>query len=179
MWVGTVVAAAAAIVPAVLWFFERRDRKKAQAEADDLRTQERAAAERRSEQEAEERRVAQARKVALMRTPKGQITAYNRSDLPIYGLSLVTIKTAEPPFHARLAAPVESIEGLAPGQVWETTTAPMPQELWLRFMDAAGEMWLRDIRGELLTVHEMLRRWKSSTHAAAELLLKPEGSPGS
>lgn len=182
VWVGTGAAILAAFVPAVLFFFERRDRKSAQAQADQAREREIAAAERRLEQDAEDRRLAQARRVAITRRTEGtEITVYNRSDLPLYGVGLVNIQMPEPPFTQRLAVLLGSREGMAPGETWTSwfDRGEARQDLWVRFMDAEGRMWLRDIRGELTTVHEMLDRWGGAgIHAQAELLMKPPGSPG-
>lgn len=179
-WLGAGATILAAVVPGVLWFSERKDRKKAQADADAARDRELAGMERRSAQEAEDRRLDQARRVALVQEPTGRIIALNRSEMPIYGVMLVTIRSSRdsPEFRTPRATPIAQREALAPGDSWPTDQAEWVSPLWLRFMDAAGEMWLRDIRGELITVRKMNERgWGPDTQMAAELLLTPEGSP--
>lgn len=133
-WLGSL----AAIVPAVLWFFDRKDRKAAEGELIILR-----------QQSADAARESQARAVAGWITPEGFFTLHNGSTLPIFDVSATAMLhniDDEPDFFH-----IGDWEAIAPGSK-ELETTYRPHHVltcFVRFRDSSGSSWERSSTGEL------------------------------
>lgn len=145
--IGTILAA---LVPAVLFFVERRDRKKAQADlAAELRHQ--------AEQEqlrSEEKTMTEARRVAVWNETDGQgspatLHVLNGSSDPVYDVFAFTQPMK--PFPDELGhIGVGHWKVLMPGEhVTKSTRQAAPMPAWVEFTDVKQRQWTRRNNGNV------------------------------
>lgn len=152
LWVAWFTAAAtilAALVPATLWFVERRDRRTAEAKLESREQQDRL-------QELER----QARQVFVWRGsndeeyflgaspyPSG-VHMHNGSDLPIF--DVVVMGSAKPDGDSDLDGLDDFQEMVLPKSGFAAPSFSQVREpVKVRFRDARGTIWVRDSRGGL------------------------------
>lgn len=142
-WATAIGTIAAAAVPAILWFFERRDRKDAQSE---LRAREAAEHERSSER--------QAREVFVWKIwgdyedERDGVTSLNTSQLPIFDVCLYA-------YNARTNRYAMDQDGyvyaVMPGERFgAAASGSIADEVWITFRDASGREWARNHVGLLV-----------------------------
>ncbi|MFI6426042.1 hypothetical protein [Promicromonospora sp. NPDC050880] len=133
-WVGSL----AAIVPAVLWFFDRRDRKAAEDQLKELR-------EKTDKAETE----SQARAIAGWIDSNGNFTLRNGSSLPIFDVraGAMLYPVDDEPY----GFDIGEWEALGPGDEVRDTDYRPPHVLtcYVKFRDSSGVRWERSSDGEL------------------------------
>lgn len=94
-WVGAIGGLAAGLIPAVLWFFERRDRRAAEAELRVLRS--------RSVRE-------QPSRMAAWIDPDGRLKVYNGANRPAFWVQIHDSATDTQWFRSRFIKPGDTLE---------------------------------------------------------------------
>lgn len=173
---GTILAA---LVPGVLWFFERRDRKAAQDEVHRLRDEEAKAQEERVANEREAERTRQARGVFVWSRwdldsggPIEGVWMHNGSDLPVFDVMLIGYT------HRRGTIFWEEKDGyreaVLPGKGFAAGGTDMLQpKVWVLFLDAKGVSWARDSEGNLTENPD--REEMMKPHPLQEAANEPDG----
>ncbi|MDT0165736.1 hypothetical protein Q9R32_09225 [Actinotalea sp. AC32] len=142
-WVTAVGTLLAAAVPAILWSFERRDRRAAEAALRAREEADRAAAVQR-----------QARQVFVWKLwgdssdDRDGVNLLNTSDLPIFDVGLYGYgrkkrrQVLEEDGYAHAVMPGAALAAAA--------SSPIADDVWVAFRDASGQSWARNQLGALV-----------------------------
>jgi len=142
-WLTVIGTLAAAAVPGVLWFVERRDRRRAEA---NLHAREEA--DRVSLAERQAREVFVWNVVSIYPDDADGVRMLNASELPVFEVTLFGYG-AHP---GRNSLDEDSwSDAVMPGKGFGAPSAgTIAGDVWIAFRDASGRHWARSSRGELL-----------------------------